>query len=230
MRLYKVLPILGITTAAIVIGTFSYVSFANIKFSIFSSSGESGSIQKVEAVSLPADLDLISAVNEKSQGTLYGGFLLAQDNAIDTQRNCEFCTIIEYSPGLSSNNMEIHWTMDRNYDIGQAKKITFYAMGYGGGENVIFKSVGKKHLDANGMPLKNPTFEISTKPVILKKAWQKFEIDISKANNIGVTDPFGISFGKNGNVGPVTIYVKGLRLESTPAINNALELESVSPQ
>jgi hypothetical protein len=207
------ISIAAICAAILIIGSFSYVALVNTKLP--APNLESNPIQESEAVSLPADISLISEVHDKRQGNLYGGFLIVEDNVINTQRNCEFCTLVEYSSGTMPQEMETSWTMDRNYDLKDAKKITFYAAGYDGGETVTFKSNGKKQIDASGKQSKNPNFDIKTKPVVLKKDWQKFEIDISKANKQGVTDPFGLSFKKDSGKGPVIIFVKGLRLEGS---------------
>lgn len=93
---------------------------------------------------LPVDLSLTYTKTERNYNTLDGSFLIVYENIVDTRRQCEFCTVIEFRNGPMSDVPDVSWTADRLFDISGAKKVTFYAMGDEGGEQVRFNAAGKK--------------------------------------------------------------------------------------
>jgi hypothetical protein len=92
-------------------------------------------------------------------------------------------------------------------------------MGDSGGEAVKFKTAGKK-VDTllNGKVNRTLGFGVVSQPVTLQKEWKKFEIDVSKTNMAGITNPFGIGIEKADKKGPIKIFVKGIVLDDQPAI------------
>lgn len=177
-------------------------------------------VGEAEAVKLPADLINIYKNSEKYYDNLDGGYLYVHDNIVDTRRNCEFCTSIDYQPGVSTDNLNLSWAADKNFNINGAKKVTFYVMGDEGGEVVKFKAAGKK-IDkmVAGKNTKDVDFGIVSQPVKLDRSWKKMEIDLSKANLNGVTNPFGIGIEKADNKGPIRIFVKAMILDDQPLTN-----------
>lgn len=176
-----------------------------------------GVAQEIEALHMPTHLIDVYSKNEKYYDTLDGGYLYVHDNIIDTRRHCEFCTSIDYQPGLSTGELDLTWAAEKEFNISAAKKITFYVMGENGGEKIKFKAAGKK-LDKllDGKP-DDVAFDIVTQPVTLDDEWKKFEIDLTKANLAGVSNPFGIAVDKGDNQGPVRVFVKAIVLEAEPA-------------
>lgn len=208
------LPLLAALAAALLLTSFSV-------FAYFGGNNKAPSNQGVgeaEAVKLPADLISVYKNNEKYYDNLDGGYLYVHDNIVDTRRNCEFCTSIDYQPGVSTNNLDLSWAADKNFNISGAKKVTFYVMGDEGGEVVKFKAAGKK-IDkvTAGKASKELDFGIVSQPVKLDKGWKKMELDLTKANLNGVTNPFGIGIEKADNKGPVRIFVKAMILDDEPA-------------
>lgn len=220
------LPFLAALAAALLLTAISV-------FAYFGGTGSQGAdkakvIGEAEAVKLPADLISIFRNSESYYNNLDGGYLYVHDNIVDTRRNCEFCTSIDYQPGLSTSNLDLSWSADKNFNISGAKKITFYAMGDTGGEVVKFEAAGKK-VDTilGGKVSKTLNFGLVSQPVTLQKEWKKFEIDLSKTNLSGVTNPFGIGIEKADNKGPVKIFVKGMVLDDQPA-TQALPVENAT--
>jgi hypothetical protein len=189
-------------------------------FTFFSNTSENKlePVQEIEAVHFPAHMIDIYTNSEKYYDTLDGGYLYVHDNIIDSRRHCEFCTSVDYQPGLSTGTLDLSWAADKQFNINGAKKITFYVMGDEGGEKVKFKAAGKK-IDKiiNGKTAKDVAFGIESQPVTLTDEWKKFEIDLSKENLNGVSNPFAIGIDKDYNDRPVRIFVKAILLEDDPA-------------
>jgi hypothetical protein len=167
---------------------------------------------------MPVDLSRVYTEPDRSYNTLDGSYVQVLDNVVDTRRHCEFCTVIEFRQGSSSDPVDVSWSALRNFNIEGAKKVTFYAMGDEGGESVVFKGAGKK-VDGlvGGRLAKLLDFDVATRPVTLSGEWQKYELDLSGASLRGVTNPFGIAIEDGQNSGPVRIFVKGIVLEDEPA-------------
>jgi hypothetical protein len=217
------LPLLAALAAALLLTAISV-------FAYFGGTGAQDAskakvVEEAEAVKLPADLINVYTVSEKYYNNLDGGYLYVHDNIVDTRRNCEFCTSVDYQPGLSTGNLDLSWAADKNLSISGAKKITFYVMGDSGGEVVKFKAAGKK-VDTviNGTMSRILDFGVVSQPVKLQKEWKKLEIDLSKMDMSGVTNPFGIGIEKADNKGPVRIFVKAIVLDDQPA-TQALPVE-----
>ena len=211
------LPLLAALAAALLLTSFSVVAY----FGGTKAQNNQGIAGEAEAVKLPADLINIYKNSEKYYDNLDGGYLYVHDNIVDTRRHCEFCTSIDYQPGVSTDNLDLSWAADKNFNISGAKKVTFYVMGDEGGEVVKFKAAGKKidKVLSGGKKAKDLDFGVVSKPVKLEKKWQKLEIDLTKANLNGVTNPFGIGIEKADNKGPVRIFVKAMILDDSPADN-----------
>jgi hypothetical protein len=175
-------------------------------------------VQESEAVHFPAHMIDIYTKSEKYYDNLDGGYLYVHDNIVDSRRHCEFCTSVDYQQGFSTGTLDLSWAADKQFNLKGAKKLTFYVMGEDGGEKVKFKAAGKK-LDKliNGKPAKDVEFGIESKPVVLTDEWEKFEIDLSKENLTGVSNPFAVGIDRDFNDGPVRIFIKAIMLEDDPA-------------
>jgi len=173
--------------------------------------------QESEAVHFPAHIIDIYTRSEKYYDTLDGGYLYVHDNIVDSRRNCEFCTSIDYQQGFSTGTLDLSWAADKQFDLKGAKKVTFYVMGDDGGEKVKFKAAGKK-IDKliNGSKAMDVEFGIESKPVVLTDEWKKFEIDLSKEDLTGVSNPFAVGIDRDFNDGPVRIFIKAILLEDGP--------------
>lgn len=224
------IPLLAILAGAILLSAFSvfnYFGNSNNNAANNNNAGSGGeqqgasrppplqqqAAQPAEALHMPTHMIDVFDRSEKYYDTLDGGYLFVHDNIVDTRRHCEFCTSVDYQPGLSTGELDLTWASDKNFDISAAKKVTFYVMGDDGGEKIKFKAAGKK-LDKipKGKP-EDVAFDIVTQPVTLDKKWQKFEIDLTKANLTGVSNPFGIAVEKGDNHGPIRVFVKAITLD-----------------
>ena len=173
--------------------------------------------QESEAVHFPAHIIDIYTRSEKYYDNLDGGYLYVHDNIVDSRRNCEFCTSVDYQQGFSTGTLDLSWAADKQFDLKGAKKVTFYVMGEDGGEKVQFKAAGKK-IDKliSGNIAKDVEFGIESKPVVLTDEWEKFEIDLSKEDLTGVSNPFAVGIDRDFNDGPVRIFIKAIMLEDDP--------------
>ncbi len=173
--------------------------------------------QESEAVHFPAHIIDIYTKSEKYYDNLDGGYLYVHDNIVDSRRHCEFCTSIDYQQGFSTGTLDLSWAADKQFDLKGAKKVTFYVMGDDGGEKVKFKAAGKK-IDKliNGNKAMDVEFGIESKPVVLTDEWKKFEIDLSKEDLTGVSNPFAVGIDRDFNDGPVRIFIKAILLEDDP--------------
>ena len=175
--------------------------------------------QEIEAVHFPAHMIDIYTKSEKYYDNLDGGYLYVHDNIIDSRRHCEFCTSVDYQQGFSTGTLDLSWAAEnKQFSINGAKKVTFYVMGEEGGEKVKFKAAGKK-IDKiiNGKVAKDVVFGIESQPVVLTDEWKKFEIDLSRENLNGVSNPFAIGIDKDYNDKPIRIFVKAILLEDEQA-------------
>jgi hypothetical protein len=182
--------------------------------------------REAEALPLPIDVSLLFTDPAVDYDRIDGSFVVIHENIIDSRRQCEFCTVVEFQNGPSADVPEVSWTSDRDFVLTGARKLTFYAMGEEGQEKVQFKVVGKKmgdRLDRLGDRLDRLgiQFEKSSRPVTLTNEWQKFEVDLTDSDLQGVAAPFGLQLQEGRFV-----YLKGLVIEDEPA-EEPLETEEV---
>jgi hypothetical protein len=165
-----------------------------------------------EAASLPLSIDFHSALREKvgdaKLGTLY---VKINENFIDSENHCEFCTRIEVVSG-PEGEAGIAYVLDKPLDFSQAKSVTFFAMGEKGGEKVKFKVAGKKidtlQAEDGTEPFTEHQFELTTTEVTLNQEWRKYNVDVTGADLTGITHPFGIEMSPSKAVGKQIFYIK----------------------
>jgi hypothetical protein len=208
---------------------YTLYSLDVISNSIPSKNNDSGLIQ-AESVSLPADLSfLYDKVDNMAQNDVAsGGYVYIHQNVVDTARGCEFCTVIEFSPNVSNKAFDVAWSSTQKYNISNAKKLTFFAMGGNGDESVSFKSLGKTKFDINGKPTGDKTFGLTTVPTKLEKKWKKFEIDLGGKDLRGIDSPFALSILNTNDKQVSAVIIKGLELDDKPvqpAKDDAIKLD-----
>ena len=217
--------------AIAVAAVLTVATFAAIPSMIAGGKSSPEPVPESEALDLPVNMALVFSEADRSYNTIDGSYLQVQENIIDSRRHCEFCTAVEFRQGSSNDGLDVSWSALRNFNIEGAKKVTFYAMGDEGGEEVVFKGAGKK-VDRmlNGKLARALDFDVSTKPVKLTTDWEKFEVDLTDANLRGVTNPFGIGIEDGQNTGPVRVFIKGMILEDDPPVDPVPLEEEPSPQ
>jgi hypothetical protein len=171
--------------------------------------------------------------------------LIVDENFVDPEHHCEFCTRLEYHPG-SQGEAGYAYKDKVGLDLSGAKKASFWIMGEAGGEKVKFELAGKKidTVQNNGPSdrLRGTTknifnsdrFTLTTQEVTLDKDWKKYEVNFMGLDLKAITSPFAIDILGKGTQKQV-VYLKGLIYDDEPA-KNALgattlqqEQQSVQP-
>jgi hypothetical protein len=146
-----------------------------------------------------------------------GASLDVQDNFVDPEQHCEFCTRIQYPNGAHGTS-GFAFGADHSIDFSGAKVLSFWAKGEQGGEKVKFKIGGKDAADDvskhKGI-FKSKRFALSTEEVALKNDWKKYEVDLRTSDLADVTTPFGIEISKGQDSKSQVFYVKGITLDDT---------------
>jgi hypothetical protein len=161
--------------------------------------------------------------------------IIVHENVIDTERHCDFCTAIEYTPG-PKGEAGVSYKALKGVDLTGAKRVTFFVMGEKGGEKVKFKVAGKI-LDivgtnsttsadsGNGDKLfKNRKFGAVTKEITLDKTWKQIEVDLvdkkgSPLDLSKITHPFALQVLKGSDNSKVVVYFKAIVYDSKVAKN-----------
>lgn len=192
-----------------------------LHYSSFSPSDDTGqhfqhglnSQSEAEAVKYPLEISDLYKLVRTEGDTDYGeAYLQYHEDVINSERSCEFCTLVEYTPGPAGQS-EISFASAQSYDLSGAKKVTFFMMGAQGDESVIVKVAGKKKPDKE--------FAVITEPIKLESKWKKFEIDLAgNADLKDITDAFAVVVNASDNKNdPVSFYVKHMNYEATIAKN-----------
>lgn len=198
---------------------------ALVSFSYLPGKTGERAIPQSEAVGMPVDLPLLFTETERNYNTVDGSYAIVYENIVDSRRGCEFCTVVEFRDGPSSDIPEVSWAADRSFNIRGAQKVTFYAMGDEGGEEVRFMAAGKEiETNLDGRLTSVLDFDVRTKPVTLTNEWEKFEVDLAGADLASVTSAFGIEPTEGQTV---LIFLKGITIEAEPA-EEPLELEDAA--
>lgn len=209
---------------AAAIGLASIVAF--VSFSYLSGKTDEQAIPQSEAVGLPVDLPILFTETERNYNTVDGSYAVVYENIVDSRLGCEFCTVVELRDGPSSDVPDVSWVADRSFNVRGAQKVTFYAMGDRGGEEVRFMAAGNKvETILDGRLATILDFDVRTKPVTLTNEWEKFEVDLSGADLASVTSAFGIEPMEGQTV---RVFLKGITIEAEPA-EEPLEREDTGP-
>lgn len=211
--LYLLMAIAGILLSGTVAALLHYSSF--------SPSGDAdqhfqhglNSHSVAEAVKYPLEISDLYKLVRTEGDTDYGeAYLQYHEDVINSERSCEFCTLVEYTPGPAGKS-EISFASVQGYDLSGAKKVTFFMMGAQGDESVTVKVAGKKKADKE--------FAVITEPIKLGNQWKKFEIDLTGKTELkDITDAFAVDVKASDNKnGPISFYVKHVNYEATIAKN-----------
>ena len=194
---------------------------ALLYYSSFSPSGDTSqhfqhglnSQSEAEAVKYPLEISDLYKLVRTEGDTDYGeAYLQYHEDVINSERSCEFCTLVEYTPGPAGQS-EISFASVQGYDLSGAKKVTFFMMGAQGDESVMVKVAGKQKADIE--------FAVITEPIKLGNQWQKFEIDLTGKTDLkDITDAFAVVVkASDNNNAPASFYVKHMTYEASIAKN-----------
>jgi len=198
-------------------------------------------VQEAQAQALPLVVrDRFTAMQMAGDGEAGSRFLKVDEEFIDPENHCEFCTRVEYVPG-PQGEAGFSYEDVTGLDLSGSKKARFWVMGEEGGEKIKFKLAGKsldKIQDRLGRLtdrltdsiFKTERFALTTEEVSLDNQWKKYEVDLSGVDLKGVTHPFAFELSENGAQKQV-IYLKGVVYDDEPAVNAlaTVEEEAIDP-
>lgn len=152
-------------------------------------------------------------------------FLKVNEEFVDPENHCEFCTRVEYVPGPEGVAGFSYEDMT-GLDLSGAKKVRFWVMGEEGNEKVKFKLAGKS-LDKIQSKLtkgifKTERFALTTNEVTLDDDWKKYEVDLSGVDLKRITHPF--AFELSGGQKQI-LYIKGVIYDDGPAVDALATVE-----
>ena len=154
----------------------------------------------------------------------------------------ECCQTIQYTPG-PLGVAGITFKDPEAFDLTNAKRVVFFAMGQNGGETMKFMAAGSTasnaSLDGEGPGLIPPSsngsvslpadifsdkkFGRITQDIVLEKNWNRYQISVDGLDLKEITDPFGFvisSTNNNNNNGsgtPISFNLKGVTYDTKPA-------------
>jgi hypothetical protein len=220
----KIPVILAISLAAVLASSLLLVGPVSIG-SIFPAK-HNNHVQEAEAQALP--LVVRDKFKEKQlAGDAEDGskFLKVNEEFIDPENHCEFCTRVEYVPG-PEGEAGFSYEDLKGLDLSNAKKVRFWVMGEEGNEKIKFKLAGKSldkiqdRLDRLESRLnsifESERFALTTEEVTLDNDWKKYEVDLSGVDLKGITHPFAFELAENGAEKQV-LYIKGVIYDDEPA-------------
>lgn len=151
-------------------------------------------------------------------------FFKVEENFVDPENHCEFCTRVEYIPGPRGVAGFAYEDLT-GLDLSNARKAQFWVMGEEGDERVRFKLAGKSLDKIQDRTQERPgrsldrvepegiftteRFALATQEVILDDHWKKYEVDLRGVDLRDITHPFALELLGNEDEKQV-IYIKGV--------------------
>jgi hypothetical protein len=219
----------------ILVATVSAVLVLSVILPLYVIPSLSGSIHEdshelgsAEAVKFPFEAERVFSLREIGGASVIGSDPISiHENVVSGKIGCEFCSRIEYTPGIMGRT-ELSFASDKSYDLTGAKKVSFFVMGAEGDEVITVKAAGKKVIDQNTGKVSDIKYKTHSKPVKLEKNWKKLELDLGNGSLKDITNAFGIEINKDDNNGnkPVVLYIKEIIFEKSSA-SNPLPAEAV---
>jgi hypothetical protein len=228
------IPVLLVVSLVFAIGGSLFVSGLFPAIAPDSAIHGHGNVPRAEAAELP--LHVIERFTEKTMAgdAETGSSLEIDEEFVDPENHCEFCTRVEYVPG-SRGIAGFAYGSDNPVDLTGAKKVRFWVMGEDGGEKVKFKIGGKQ--DAPGDRARNVTSSIfdnerfarSSDEVSLRDEWTKFEINLDGTDLGEITHPFGLEIAKGSGERSQVVYIKGIVIDDE-TIDSESELATTADE
>jgi PKD repeat protein len=192
-------------------------------------------VQEADAQALPLMIrDRFTDKQMAGDAAAGSRFLKVNEEFIDPENHCEFCTRVEYVPG-PQGEAGFSYEDVSGLDLSGARKARFWVMGEDGGEKIKFKLAGKsleRIQDRLGRLSDRLTdsifmterFALTTEEVTLEDRWKKYEVDLGGADLRGVTHPFAFELESDGARTQV-IYIKGVVYDDEQAVNPLATIE-----
>src|SRR5918992_5287548 len=211
--------VLAISVVAVLASSLMLTGVFSLN-SIILSTGHNNHVQEAGAQSLP--FDVRDRFNEKKVAGDANNIKVNED-FVDPENHCEFCTFIEYTPG-PRGAAGFAYESGAGLDLTGAKKMRFWIMGEEGNERIKFKIAGKSFDNIEDRRPNRPTnsifeserFALTTEEVTLAGDWRRYEVDLSGVSLDDITHPFGFELSKGNGAHMKVIYIKGLVFDEGP--------------
>lgn len=151
--------------------------------------------------------------------------IIVNEDFVDPERHCEFCTLVEYRPG-PRGMAGFAYENDAGLDLSGANKARFWIMGDQGNERVKFKIAGKSsdsivedrrpNRPATNSIFESERFALTTEEIMLANDWRRYEIDLTGVSLDDITHPIGFEISKGNGAQKQVIYIKGLVFDDEP--------------
>jgi hypothetical protein len=213
----KIPAILAVSFAAVLAGSLLLAGPFSIG-SIFSANHDT---HEAEAQALPLVVrDKFKDKQLAGDAAANSRHLKVDEEFVDPENHCEFCTRVEYVPGPKGGS-GFAYEDPNGLDLSGAKKVRFWVMGEEGNEKIKFKLAGKsldkiqgKLLKKLGSLFETERFALTTQEVSLDDDWKKYEVDLTGVDLKGITHPFAFELaGSDEQV----LYIKGVVYDEEPA-------------
>jgi PKD domain len=232
----KLPVILAISVVAVVASSLMLTGVFSLDSIIFST-WHDNHIQEAGAQALPFEVrDRFS--EKKIAGDANN--IKVNEDFVDPERHCEFCTFVEYTPG-PRGVAGFAYENDAGLDLTGAEKVRFWMMGEEGNEKIKFKIAGKSSDNIQDRPpnsspnrptnsiFESESFALTTEEVTLASDWRRYEVDLSGVSLDDITHPFGFELSKGNGAQKQVIYIKGLVFEDEP-VEEAYTLATVKAE
>jgi len=211
--------ILAISVVAVLASSLMLTGVFSLD-SIILSGGRGNQVQEAGAQALP--FEVRDRFSEKKLAGDANSIKINED-FVDPEKHCEFCTLVEYTPG-PRGVAGFAYENDEGLDLTGAKKMRFWVMGEEGNEKIKFKIAGKSLDNIQDRPpsrrtnsiLESESFALTTEEVTLANNWKRYEVDLSGVSLDDITDPFGFELSKSNGAQKQVIYIKGLVFDNEP--------------
>jgi PKD domain-containing protein len=214
--------------ATTIIGSFTFPTLLHA--TIFNHSHGDAAQHDALAASLPLFVDSNYHLKERAgDANAVKSALQVDENFVDPENHCEFCTRLVYKPGQQGVAGIAYSTSGNSLDLSDAKSVHFFARGEKGGEKVKFEAAGKDIASltsgsTNDNLFSNIKFAMATKTVTLSDIWKSYTIDVGDSSRTDLTDithPFAIDVlkGNGGGQKQVVIYVKAVVFDTKQEAN-----------
>jgi hypothetical protein len=224
--------ILAISVVAVLASSLMLTGVFSLD-SIILSKGHGNHVQEAGAQALPYEVrDRFS--EKKLAGDANN--IKVNEDFVDPEKHCEFCTVVEYTPG-PRGVAGFAYESDAGLDLTGAKKMRFWVMGEEGNEKIKFKIAGKSLDNIQDRSPNRPTnsifesesFALTTEEVTLANNWKRYEVDLSGVSLDDITHPFGFELSKSNGAQKQVIYIKGLVFDDAP-VEEAYALATVKEE
>ncbi len=153
------------------------------------------------------------------------------NNFIDPDNGCEFCTKIAYTPGKEMEAGVAY--KDAKINLEDSQRLVFFVKSQGVNQASFLAAgndpvgINNKNNDTDIFP--RIDFDIVTKNVTLNNDWQRFEISLNDTQINDTTYPFGIQLNAQDASNQQVLYLKGVTLDSKPALDPLPIINQTTP-